>query len=270
MIALVILQMPIVADQVNNKIEVNEQPSRIISLVPSLTELLFHLQLNDEVIGITKFCIHPQQWFQSKTRIGGTKTVDLEKLHSLQPDLIVANKEENDQQQIEELSKSFPVWVSDISNLQQALEMINSVGEITNRIHQANQIVDSIKNEFSGLSLQDAGIRVCYLIWKDPYMTIGGDTFIHNMLQHAGFENIFQDKKRYPKTSLEELNQLSFEYLFLSSEPFPFKQKHADELQELLPGKKIILVDGEIFSWYGSRLIKAPAYFKQLQLMMFS
>jgi ABC-type Fe3+-hydroxamate transport system substrate-binding protein len=127
------------------------------------------------------------------------------------------------------------------------------------------------KNEFSGLpTQQDAGKRVCYLIWKDPYMTIGGDTFIHNMLQHAGFENIFQDKKRYPKTSLEELNQLSFEYLFLSSEPFPFKQKHADELQELLPGKKIILVDGEIFSWYGSRLIKAPAYFKQLQLMMFS
>jgi ABC-type Fe3+-hydroxamate transport system substrate-binding protein len=144
-IALVILQMPIVADQVNKKVEVNEQPSRIISLVPSLTELLFHLQLNDEVIGITKFCIHPQQWFQSKTRIGGTKTVDIEKLHSLQPDLIVANKEENDQQQIEELSKSFPVWVSDISNLQQALEMINSVGEITNRIHQANQIVDSIQ-----------------------------------------------------------------------------------------------------------------------------
>jgi ABC-type Fe3+-hydroxamate transport system substrate-binding protein len=264
--------MPFVADQVHNKIEVVAEPARIISLVPSLTELLFHLDLDNEMAGITKFCIHPQQWFQTKTRVGGTKTVDLDKVRSLSPDLILANKEENDQQQIEELSKEFPVWISDVSNLQQALAMITSIGEITNRNKEANEISDSIKMEFSLLDHYVKKQPVCYLIWKDPYMTVGGDTFIHNMLEYAGFENIFKDYKRYPKTSLEQLNQLPFEYLFLSSEPFPFKQKHVDELQDLLPGKKIFLVDGEIFSWYGSRLLKAPVYFKQLQLqlMMFT
>jgi ABC-type Fe3+-hydroxamate transport system substrate-binding protein len=262
--------MPIAEDQVGNKVEVAGQPLRIISLVPSLTELLFHLQLENEVAGITKFCIHPHHWFNSKTRVGGTKTVDIEKVISLGPDLILANKEENDQQQIEILSKKFPVWVSDIRNLQDALAMVSSVGEVTNRVKEANEIIDSINKEFSTIDPKVEKIPVCYLIWKEPYMTVGGDTFIDNMLQHAGFENVFHDKQRYPKTSIEQLNELSFEYLFLSSEPFPFKQKHVDELQELLPYKKIILVDGEIFSWYGSRLLKAPAYFKQLQLMMFS
>jgi ABC-type Fe3+-hydroxamate transport system substrate-binding protein len=257
--------MAIVADQVNNKVEVADQPSRIISLVPSLTELLFHLQLENEVVGITKFCIHPENWFSTKSRVGGTKTVDINKVISLQPHLILANKEENDQQQIEILLKKFPVWVSDISNLQQALEMISSVGEITNRIQQANSINDSINKDFTTLNSDNIKQPVCYLIWKDPYMTVGGDTFINDMLEHAGFENIFKYQKRYPKTSIEQLNQLPFEYLFLSSEPFPFKQKHVDELQKLLPHKKIILVDGEIFSWYGSRLLKAPLYFKQLQ-----
>lgn len=262
--------MPIVTDSVNFKVEVAEHPLRIISLVPSLTELLFHLQLESEVAGITKFCIHPQQWFQTKTRVGGTKTVDLNKINSIQPNLIIANKEENDQQQIEQLAEKFPVYVSDVSNLQQALEMISFVGSITNKISGANDIIDSIKKEFSLLNPVVLKQPVCYLIWKDPYMTIGGDTFINNMLQHAGFENVFKDQKRYPITNLEQLKELPFEYLFLSSEPFPFKQKHVDELLELLPNKKITLVDGEIFSWYGSRLIKAPAYFKQLQLMMFA
>src|SRR5439155_19776283 len=113
-------------------------------------------------------------------------------------------------------------------------------------------------------NFQNKRLRVCYLIWKDPYLTVGGDTFIHDMLQQAGFENIFSTEKRYPEITIEQLQNLNCERLLLSSEPYPFAQKHINVLQPLLPGTKISLVDGEMFSWYGSRLLHAPAYFKTL------
>lgn len=263
--------MPLYIDQLNRKVELNKIPQRIISLVPSQTELLFDLGLDEEVIGITKFCVHPDHWFKTKTRVGGTKQLHLEKIKELRPDLIIANKEENVQSQIEELVKDFPVWVSGVNNLNDAVEMIESIGEITNKLIKAKEITNQIKKSFFDLSLpfrRTGG--TCYLIWKDPYMTIGGDTFISNMLSHAGFQNLFQHQTRYPELTIEQLQTLNCKLLLLSSEPFPFKQKHVDELRPVLPNTKIILVDGEMFSWYGSRLLKAPAYFQQLQNQVLS
>ena len=263
--------MPLHIDQLDRKVEMNKTPKRIISLVPSQTELLFDLGLDEEVIGITKFCIHPDHWFKTKTRVGGTKQLNLEKIKELQPDLIIANKEENVQQQIEVLAKNFPVWISDVNNLDDALEMIESIGEITSRQAPAKQIIERIKKGFSNLSLPFRGTGgTCYLIWKDPYMTIGGDTFINDMLSRAGFQNIFAHQKRYPELLIEQLSVANCQLLLLSSEPFPFQQKHAKEIQSQLPNAKIILVDGEMFSWYGSRLLKAPAYFQQLQNQVLS
>lgn len=257
--------VPLYIDQLARAIELNQPPKRIVSLVPSQTELLFDLGLNEEVIGITKFCIHPKQWFQSKTRVGGTKQLHPEKIKQLRPDLIIANKEENVQEQIEELAKDFPVWISDVNNLNDALEMINSIGEITGKSTEAKKIIDQITENFSQLPTSNPKFLSCYLIWKDPYMTIGGDTFISNLLHRAGFENGFASQLRYPSISIEQLQTVNCQLLLLSSEPFPFKQKHVAELQSLLPQTKILLVDGEMFSWYGSRLIKAPQYFRQLQ-----
>jgi ABC-type Fe3+-hydroxamate transport system substrate-binding protein len=260
-------------DQLGRTIELKQTPKRIISLVPSQTELLFDLGLSEEVIGTTKFCVHPEQWFKTKTRVGGTKQLRLEKIKELQPDLIIANKEENVQSQIEELAKDFPVWVSDVNNLNDALAMIESIGEIMCKQPRAKEITEQIKKGFSDLSLSAFKRRTggtCYLIWKDPYMTVGGDTFISDMLSHAGFQNLFQYQTRYPEVTIEQLQTLNCQLLLLSSEPFPFKQKHVDELQPLLPDTKIILVDGEMFSWYGSRLLKAPAYFQQLQNQVLS
>jgi ABC-type Fe3+-hydroxamate transport system substrate-binding protein len=262
--------MPGYIDQLGRTIELKQTPKRIISLVPSQTELLFDLGLNEEVIGITKFCVHPEHWFKTKTRVGGTKQLHLEKIKGLQPDLIIANKEENVQSQIEELSKDFPVWVSDVNNLNDALEMIESIGEIVNKQSKAKETADQIGKSFAQFQTQNSKLQTCYLIWKDPYMTIGGDTFINDMLSHAGFENLFQYQTRYPEVTIGELQTLNCQLLLLSSEPFPFKQKHVDELQPLLPNSKIILVDGEMFSWYGSRLLKAPAYFQQLQNQVLS
>jgi ABC-type Fe3+-hydroxamate transport system substrate-binding protein len=262
--------MPLYADQLGRTIEIKQTPKRIISLVPSQTELLFDLGLDEEVIGITKFCVHPEHWFKTKTRVGGTKQLHLDKIKELQPDLIIANKEENVREQIEELAKDFPVWISDVNNLNDALEMINSIGEIVNKQTTAKKITDQIKRSFAQLQTTNHKLQTSYLIWKDPYMTIGNDTFIYDMLQRCGFQNIFEDQKRYPEISMEQLQTSNCQLLLLSSEPYPFKQKHIDELQPLLPDTKIILVDGEMFSWYGSRLLKAPAYFQQLQNQVLS
>jgi ABC-type Fe3+-hydroxamate transport system substrate-binding protein len=257
--------MPLYVDQLERQIELKQTPQRIISLVPSQTELLFDLGLDAEVTGITKFCVHPDTWFRNKTRVGGTKQLHINKIKELQPDLIIANKEENVKHQVEELAKEFPVWISDINNLQDAYEMMQSIGEITAKQKQSETLITQIKTNFSQLQIVNSNIQTCYLIWKDPYMTIGGDTFINDMLNHAGFKNVFADKLRYPEININELSTLNCELLLLSSEPYPFKQKHVEELQKQLPNTKIVLVDGEIFSWYGSRLLKAPAYFSKLQ-----
>ena len=106
--------------------------------------------------------------------------------------------------------------------------------------------------------------QTAYLIWRNPYMAAGGDTFINDMMNHCGFENIYKETNRYPEIAIEELREKNCELLLLSSEPFSFKEKHVEELQPLLPDTKIILVDGEMFSWYGSRLLYGPEYFQQL------
>ncbi|MFL5787188.1 MAG: ABC transporter substrate-binding protein [Flavisolibacter sp.] len=254
-------------DQMGREVFVENVPKRIISLVPSQTELLYDLGLGQEVIGITKFCVHPDEWFKNKTRIGGTKKLDIEKIKSLHPDLILANKEENTEEQIEELSNYFPVWISDVNNLTDALSMISSVAKITGTTDKGKHIISKIKESFQDLQSAIYNRQsACYLIWQEPYMTVGGDTFISDMMLRAGFENIFRNKNRYPKTSIEELNELPFDVLMLSSEPFPFKQKHVEELQIKLPGKKIMLADGEYFSWYGSRMLGATDYFRSLKL----
>lgn len=261
--------MPTYTDQLERTIELKQIPQRIISLVPSQTELLFDLGLDEEIIGITKFCVHPEHWFKTKTRVGGTKQLHIEKIKQLQPDLIIANKEENVQQQIEELANHFPVWVSDVNNLNNAIKMIESIGEIINKQFKAKQIADQIKESFSSLTM-NYNLKTCYLIWKDPYMTVGGDTFINDMLNRAGFQNMFSPQTRYPEVTIEQLGAGNCQLLLLSSEPFPFKQKHINKLHPLLPQAEIILVDGEMFSWYGSRLLKAPAYFQQLQNQVLS
>ena len=249
-------------------VDLNCIPKRIISLVPSQTELLHYFNLEEETIGITKFCVHPNAWHQTKTKIGGTKTIHIKKIKELQPDLIIANKEENVQAQIEELAQDYPVWLTDVNNLDDALKMITDIGELTNKVKEAGLLVKEINIGFDNLSHKPQTTnhkqKTAYLIWQKPYMTVGGDTFINDMLLKCGFQNIFADKSRYPVVTIDDLQIANCQLLLLSSEPYPFKQKHIDELQVQLPGTKIILANGEFFSWYGSRLLQAPSYFKQL------
>ncbi|MCP9753080.1 cobalamin-binding protein [Ferruginibacter sp. HRS2-29] len=247
--------------------DVNTAPKRIISLVPSITELLHHLGLEEETVGITKFCIHPDEWFRSKARIGGTKTIHLEKVKELQPDLIIASKEENIKEQVEALAKEHPVWLTDVNNLEDALEMIIHTGKLTGRLPAAEKLVEQINEQFLAiqpLAAKNGKLRTAYLIWKDPYMAAGTNTYINSMLRFAGFTNAFAHLTRYPEVSIEAMKASECQLVLLSSEPYPFSQKHINELQLQLPGVKILLVDGEIFSWYGNHLLKAPSYFEKL------
>ncbi|MDF2438090.1 MAG: cobalamin-binding protein [Bacteroidota bacterium] len=296
--------MPAFIDQLKRKIEIPFPPKRIISLVPSQTELLYDLGLRDEVVGITKFCVHPEEWFRSKARVGGTKKYDFDKIKALQPDLIIGNKEENEKEQIEELMKLYPVWMSDIYTLKDALAMIVSIGSLTGKSAEAINLkldiesrfnkfkqfqipdfksdVKSFDDEFGKKEVQSANVNTystsspntrlqtpdlttAYFIWRKPYMVAGHDTFINEMLNLCGMENVFTEKtSRYPEVSIAEIIEKKPEVILLSSEPYPFKEQHVKEFSEMLPDAKIKIVDGEIFSWYGSRLLKAPGYFSEL------
>jgi ABC-type Fe3+-hydroxamate transport system substrate-binding protein len=244
--------------------DLNYLPKKIISLVPSQTELLYDLGLENETVGVTKFCVHPLQWFKTKARVGGTKTINIDKIHQLHPDLIIANKEENVKEQIEELAKDYPVWITDVNNLTDALQMTADIAALTGTSAIADALISNISKGFKGITKINKPVKTAYLIWQKPYMTVGGNTFINDMLLQCGFENVFAGKKRYPEINIDDLLIANCQLLLLSSEPYPFKQKHIDELSRQLPYTKIILADGEFFSWYGSRLLQAPQYFKQL------
>jgi ABC-type Fe3+-hydroxamate transport system substrate-binding protein len=251
-------------DQMGRLISLNFPPKRIISLVPSKTELLFDLGLDEELIGITKFCIHPHDKFKSKTKIGGTKKLDLDKIRALNPDLIIGNKEENDQAQIEELMLEFPVWMSDITLFEDAIEMIGQIAELTGKKENGLQITSSIEKSFAEIPQNQACRKsVAYFIWKDPYMLAGKDTFIDAVLEKAGFDNVVA-MSRYPAMSLSEIRGLKPEHIFLSSEPYPFKNEHVVEMETIFPDSTVWIVDGELFSWYGSRLRFTSDYLLQL------
>lgn len=249
--------MIVVNDSLGNRIELNQSAKRIVTLVPSQTELLYYFGLDEETVGITKFCIHPDSWFRSKVRVGGTKNVDIEKVKALKPDLIIANKEENTQSDIELLASFCPVYVSDVNDLNEALRMIKDVGVLCGCEQKAVDLIDDIQDDFQ--SFPNYSGSVVYFIWKDPYMVCGTKNFIHSMIEKLGFENCILTP-RYVELCMDELHQINPDYIFLSTEPFPFKEEHKNQFGTL--ADRVRIVDGEMFSWYGSRMLKMKAYFQ--------
>lgn len=241
---------------------------RIISLVPSLSEYLWALGLEKEVVGITKFCVHPKTWWQHKTRVGGTKKVNFKTIDTLHPTLIIANKEENTKEDIEQLQLKYDVLVTDINSLDDAFRFLLEIGKKVDREEKSLTLVGQIQQNFQCSSQIGHGASFLYFIWKDPYYVVGPQTYIHALLTHFGLVNCCE-MERYPeldqvleiKPSLAASSDYAPDYIFLSSEPFPFESKHLEEVQVLFPRSKIVLIDGEICSWYGSRMLTAPTYF---------
>ncbi len=253
-------------DQLNRSIRINST-NRIICLVPSITELLIDLGLEDKVVGITKFCIHPNHLRLTKTIIGGTKSVNLNKIKQLKPDLIIANKEENTQKDIEEVSKHYPTWISDVYNVTDAIDMIQSISKITNTQKKGLLIIKNIKHSIAQLSI-NKDKNVIYLIWYNPIMAAGSNNYINSILKLEGYTNLLNTNKfsRYPEITMDKIKTLNPDILLLSSEPFPFKEKHLELFKKELPKTDIKLVNGEWYSWYGSRMIKAIQSLSNFQL----
>ena len=253
-------------DQMGRDVVLTQHVSRIVCLNPSQTETLVDLGLEEHIVGVTKFCVHPSHIRKVKTVVGGTKRVNFDKIQKLNPDIVLCNKEENTQEIVETLEKEYPVHVTDVSNLQDALEMLHQYGLLFNCSQKAEELcvrILSEKKQFDTLTKTKTKKKVAYFIWQNPYMVAGKDTFIHHMLEINGFENAFAHQDRYPTVTLEELSDLSLDLILLSTEPFPFKETYQKELQELL-GIEVKLVDGEYFSWYGSRMLEAFQYFRSL------
>lgn len=248
-------------DDLGAPILLTSKPQRIISLVPSLTETLVDAGLKNQLTGITKFCVHPNGLPKEIKIIGGTKNPRINDILNLKPDLVFANKEENRAEDINELKKFTQVYVTDIKNNQDILDFFHMLNVVFNT-DACFELLQKLQN--IPIYPQRKKIPTCYLIWKDPWMTIGKDTFIHSMMEKYGFQNICSDSDRYPIISFKQIKAHQTKIVMMSSEPYPFKEKEKEELLKLLPGMSVIMVDGEMFSWYGSRLLLADTYLNNL------
>ncbi|SNR16731.1 ABC transporter substrate-binding protein [Tenacibaculum jejuense] len=257
-----------VTDQLHRSIILDKKPKRIISLVPSQTELLFDLGLEEYIVGITKFCVHPYHLKQSKTIVGGTKNVKLERIKELAPDIILCNKEENTQEIVEACEKIAPVHVSNIFNLNDTIELMHQYGTLFSCRTETQKIIQKLEfkiSDFKEFIKDVTPKKVAYFIWRNPWMTAGNHTFINHILELNKFENIYKNKDRYPEIELKKIRlEGDPDLVFLSSEPYPFKEEHAFEIGRFTHHAKTVFVDGELFSWYGSRLLKSFDYFKKL------
>lgn len=260
--------MKIIRDQIGREITLKNTPKRIVSLVPSQTELLYDLALENEIVGITKFCVHPFNLLPTRTIVGGTKKVDYEKIKALNPDFILCNKEENSYDMLPELEKIAPTYFSDVHNIQDAIDLILRLGSIFGRRTESDNLAHKIEyklNDFKTFAKDKPVRKVAYFIWAKPWMVVGNDTFINEMLKLNKFENIYNNMSRYPKV---EINRIRHEgdpdVVFLSSEPYKFNDDHAFEIATYTNRSITVFADGEMFSWFGSRMLLAFDYFKEL------
>lgn len=229
---------------------------KIISLVPSFTETLFALDLGNRLAGRTRFCERPEGLVKKIRIVGGTKNPNIRLIRELQPALVIANKEENRREDIEKIREFTRVHLTDVKTVEDALSSIGEIGRLLDRREKATDIVESVRGEMRKLPLVPSRTAV-YLIWREPWMTVGGDTYIHDVMRIWGFTNLFASATRYPVASPEQIAGMKPDYIFLSSEPFPFKKRHIHEMLGYCPDSSVLLVDGQWFSWYGSRMESA-------------
>lgn len=254
--------MKTVTDHLNRTVTVPISPKRIVSLCPAITATLFELGLTKEIVGRTRFCIFPEEHVNDVTIVGGTKDMKPDVIRSLQPDLIIAEKEENTKEMVTELEQEFPVFVFEVQSIKDNSQMIQDLGKITSKEKEASQLMEKIEVSFHNLP-DLAGKRAAYMIWRTPYMVVGQSTYITSVLEALHLTNPFISfEGRYPVVTLEDLEQANLDYLFLATEPFRFQEKHVREMADLLPDVQVSLIDGEMF-WYGVNMIEGADYLKK-------
>ncbi|MEJ8777544.1 helical backbone metal receptor [Pseudogracilibacillus sp. ICA-222130] len=254
--------MKTVVDHLGRTVTVPKQPKKIISFAPAITDTLFSLHLEEEIVGRTRFCVHPKEKVASVMNVGGTKDMNLDRVRALQPDLIITEKEENTKEMVEQLEKEFSVFVFEIQTVEDALNMILDLGKLVDRVASAKLLYERIIEDFATIPSHYTGKRVAYVIWKDPYMVVGKNTYIQSLLNRLGFINPFLNYEgRYPEVTVEDLRAEAIDYFLLASEPYPFREKHREEFLNIDANAVPLLVDGEMF-WYGAKMLRAVEYFK--------
>lgn len=233
---------------------------KLVSLCPSLTELVFALERGDELVGITRFCVHPAEGVHGIEQVGGTKDPDVARIAALAPDLVLMNREENRVEDAAALrAAGLRVHDSMPRTLAETAAMVRSIGEALGRSGAAESLARDIEERAAGVrrrAQRAPRVRFAYLIWRKPWMSINADTFAHALLELAGGANVFGERPvRYPEVTAEALAEAEPALVLLASEPFPFEERHADELARLtgLARERFALADGEYLSWHGSR-----------------
>lgn len=255
--------MAALKDHLGREVSFNFPPQRIISLCPSQTETLFSLGAGPQTVGRTHFCIHPRPEIDKIAAVGGTKQVKIERIRKLEPDLIIGEKEENTAEMVEALSAEWPVYITDVRDYSSAIRMIQDLGILTGKKKESAAMIRRIETSFGDWGLPAQGLRCLYLIWRKPYMAAGKDTFIHSMMEKAGLVNVCAGLRgRYPQIDENFIRIADPQLILLSTEPFPFTESHQAELSQILPESLVELTDGEMWSWYGSRMIQAADYIR--------
>lgn len=254
-------------DHLGRKIVYRFPPKRIICLCPCITETLYELNLEEEIVGRTRYCIYPAEKVEKAAVVGGTKEIDEEVVARLHPDLIIAEKEENTKEIVETLEKRYPVFCAEVQSIADAYRMIEDMASLTDKEQEGKQLIAEIKKEFSSLPTA-RGKRAAYVIWRNPYMAVGRNTYIHSLLEEMGFANPFASlERRYPVVTEENFRDARLDYIFLASEPYSFKEKHKREFSEMAPGAKVEIIDGEMF-WYGARMRETARYLREYMRRM--
>jgi len=248
-------------------VDLARPPRRIVSLVPSITETLCGLGLADALVGITVYCVEPREVVSTKTRIGGEKNPDLDKIRRLEPDLVIANIEENLRDHVDTLrSWSIPVWVTYPRTVTEGIRLIADLGSVTGSDARATEMLSEIEPLYERVvnaAARRPPVAVFYPIWRGPYMTINRDTYIHDMLRVCGGRNVFADRsERYPTVTLDEVAAQRPAVILLPDEPFRFRRAHLADFSgyadvPAVREGRIHLVDGKPFSWHGPRIADA-------------
>ncbi len=249
-------------DALGRPVEITTPPKRIVSLVPSITEALFAFGLGKRIAGVTKFCTEPADGVAGLPKVGGTKNVDVEAVVKLKPDLVIANAEENEKADIEALvAAGLTVFVTYPRTVIHATAMMRTLAEITDKKEAAAPLVAAIEAEVALARAADqerTPLRVFCPIWREKWMTIGPDTYMHDFLSSCGLQNVYGDSsERYPEIELSDVAAKRPDIVLLPDEPYRFARKHVKEVAAAIPGideSRIYLVDGKDVCWYGPRI----------------
>lgn len=262
--------MQIVKDCLGNEMSLPKNITKIVSLVPSISELIYDLNVESKLVGVTKFCVHPKYFQIEKTVVGGVQEFDIEKIKALKPDVVFASKDENFEEEILELQKYVPVYVTDVKSVDEAKQMIEDFGVLLNCRNDASKILMKIEMQLQDLEKVTGDLlfrSAAYFVWNEPWVAAGKDTFVDSMLKLIKVNNVFSNlKERYPMVTGANIHIANPDMIMLPSEPFYFQDQQAMEISAHTHDAATFFVDGQMFSWYGSRLVKSLDYLKLLAI----